>query len=94
MNTSASNSEFESAVLSRIVDPQRGSWPPEAAQAILSLTMPSNDRQKMDLLASKAANGTLTPDEELEIEGYRQVCRLLDLLKARARASLTQSSAA
>ena len=55
---------------------------------ILSLTLSSADRDRMNELAAKSRDGSLTADEELEIESYRQACRLLDLLKARARVSL------
>lgn len=94
MSVTFPTSTFESAVLSRIVNPQQGGWSPEAARAILTLALPDVDREKMNRLAAKAADGLLTTDEELEVEGYCQVCRLLDLLKARARVSLGQSSAA
>ena len=86
------NSSLESAILNRIVEPQQGRWPPEAAQAVLSLALSPEDREKMNGLAQKSAAGKLTTDEELEIESYRQVCRLVDLLKARARVSLAQSA--
>jgi uncharacterized protein YnzC (UPF0291/DUF896 family) len=42
----------------------------------------------MNELASKSREGSLSADEQLEIESYRQACRLLDLMKAKARLSL------
>jgi len=81
----------ESAILARVVDPQAGRWPPEAAAAVLSLALPENDRDAMNALAAKSTAGTLTPDEELTLESYRQVCRRIDLLQARAHASLAQA---
>lgn len=90
MTTAVFNSNTESAILSRVIDSDRGHWPPEASRAVLSLSLSAEDREKMNSLAAKAAAGTLTTDEEIEIEGYRHVCRLLDLLKARARVSLKQ----
>jgi hypothetical protein len=92
MTTAVLNSAFEASVLSRFVDPQQGGWPREAAQAVLTLSLPNEDRQRMNELAEKAAAGTLSPAEEVQIEGYMHVCRLIDLLKARARASLSQST--
>jgi len=45
----------------------------------------------MNELAAKASDGALGADEQLEIESYRQACRLLDLMKAKARLSLKQT---
>ena len=93
MPTAVANSEFEAAILGRVVDLHQPAWPPEAARALLNLSLPDADRERMNELADKASLGTLATDEELEIEGYRHVCRFLDLVKARARASLVGKSA-
>ena len=45
----------------------------------------------MSELAAKARDGSLGVDEQLEIESYRQACRLLDLMKAKARLSLKKA---
>jgi hypothetical protein len=91
MATVVLNSAFEATILNRVVDPQQGGWPAEAAKAVLTLSLPAEDRERMNELAEKSSAGTLNPDEELQIEGYIHVCRLLDLLKARARVSLSNS---
>jgi hypothetical protein len=62
---------------------------PGAAHGILSLTLSSSDRDRMNELAAKARDGSLGADEQLEIESYRQACRLLDLMKALKRAGET-----
>ena len=61
------------------------------AHGILSLTLSASDRDRMNELAARARDGSLGADELLEIESYRQACRLLDLMKARARLSLKQA---
>jgi hypothetical protein len=92
MSLAAVTTGFESSILARVVDPARGDWPPAAAEAILSLSLAAVDKQRMNELAGKASAGTLSPDEELEIESYRQIGRILELLKARARASLPHTN--
>jgi hypothetical protein len=92
LTTAVANSAFEASILGRIVDAQLGGWSAEAARAILTLGLPAPDRQRIDELAGKSSSGILSPDEELEIDGYLHVCRLIDLLKARARVSLSQAS--
>ena len=81
----------EASILSRAIDPNSGTWAPGVAQGILSLTLSSSDRDRMNELAVKARDGSLGTDEQLEIESYRQACRLLDLMKAKARLSLKKA---
>lgn len=81
----------EASILSRAIAPDSGTWSPSVAQGILSLTLSSADRDRMNDLAAKAGDGALDADEQLEIESYRQACRLLDLMKAKARLSLKQA---
>jgi hypothetical protein len=81
----------EASILSRAIDPERGAWTPGVAQGILSLALSAADRDRMNELAAKSADGSLGADEELEIESYRQACRVLDLMKAKARLSLKKA---
>jgi len=81
----------EASILSRAIAPDSGTWAPGVAHGILSLTLSSSDRERMNELAAKARDGSLGTDELLEIESYRQACRLLDLMKAKARLSLKQA---
>ncbi len=82
----------EVGILSRAVAPENGNWPSEIARAMLTIHLSPEDRQRMNDLADKARAGTLTCDEELEIETYRQTTRLIELMKAKSRVSLQQSS--
>ena len=81
----------EASILSRAIAPDSGTWTPSVAHGILSLTLSSSDRDRMNELAARARDGSLGVDEQLEIESYRQACRLLDLMKAKARLSLKQA---
>lgn len=58
------------------------------AEAILTLGFKPEDQQDMDLLAAKAREGTLSPDERAEADGYERVGHLVSPLKAKARRSL------
>lgn len=81
----------EASILSRAIDADSGNWAASVARGILSLTLSSPDRDRMNELVAKAREGSLGADEQLEIESYRQACRLLDLMKAKARLSLKQA---
>ena len=58
---------------------------------ILALDFPKEDRVRMNDLAESARSGTLTAEEQLELDAYERVGHFLSLLKAKARISLNQS---
>lgn len=84
----------EAEILRRVVDPQRAGWTPETANAILALTLPQGDAERVNELAEKACAGELSAIEERELEDYRQVGRLIELMKSRARLSLKDAGIA
>lgn len=60
-------------------------------EMILALKFPREDRERMDQLAEKAREGTLTPDEQFEIDAYERVGSFLALLQSKARISLKKA---
>ncbi len=78
----------EGAIWQRLLRPERAGLAPAAARALLDLTLDEEDRERLNELSQKAHEGTLTSDEETELEGYRRVGYLLDLLHAKARNAL------
>lgn len=66
---------------------------PDAAQALVDLKLADDDQQRMDELAEKARAGELTADDEIEIDNYRQVGCLIELMKSKARLFLRNASA-
>ena len=49
------------------------------------------DRDHMNLLAEKARKGTLTAEEQADIDCYERVGHFLSLLRSKARISLKQT---
>ena len=78
----------ETAILSRVIRPDRGNWSKEAANSILQLDFPAADLEQMNALAAKAREGALSAGELAELENYRRAGRLLELLQSKARLSL------
>lgn len=78
----------EAEILGRLIEPERGGFPPEAAKAILKIGFDARDKERMHRLSEKAREGTLTDQEQDEIEGYRRVGYLLGMLWSKARISL------
>jgi hypothetical protein len=80
----------ETAILSRLIEPESSGLALEAARYVLTLEFKDPDQQRMNELAEKARDGALTTGEERELENYRHVGHLLALLRSKARVSLRQ----
>lgn len=78
-------------IMSRILRPERGDLPPQAAEWVLSTDFDPVDKERMIELYEKAKEGALTPLEDAELEDYGAVTRLLELMKAKAKISLRRS---
>ena len=86
MNSAVANSE--AVILGRAIDPENGNLSPEAARSILEMKLPDSDHRRLHELAAKAADASLSSEEQEELENYRHVGRLLELMKSKARLSL------
>jgi hypothetical protein len=80
----------EAAILSRVIQPDSDGLSLAAARAFLKLGFAAQDRQRMHELAVKNQDGSLSPIEREELDGYLRIGRLLDLLAAKARLALTK----
>jgi hypothetical protein len=80
----------EAAILARVIQPEQDDLSPAAAKALLKLGFTQGDRDRMHELAVKNQDGALAEAEQHELDSYRRVGRLLDLLVARARLSLSK----
>ena len=76
------------AVFGQLVEPDRGDFSPTAAREVLSLRFDEADQRRMDRLSVKAQEGTLTIEEQAELESFRQAGYLLGVLWSKARLSL------
>jgi hypothetical protein len=84
----------EATILSRTIRPEDGDLSADAARSLLKLSLPESDQHRAQDLSAKAVAGTLTRPEELELDNYRAVGRLLELMKSKARLSLQKPQAA
>jgi hypothetical protein len=84
----------EMSILRRVVDPERPFLSQDAARAILGLSFSAADRARMNRLAEKNREGTLSPKEDEELSNYIRVGQTLGILQSKARRSLkvTQSA--
>jgi hypothetical protein len=90
MKTSSLAPSTEAEVWLRILHPH-GEFSPRVARAILGLSFPSYDVARMHELSAKARAGTLTPEEDVEMDDLERVGSILSTLKSRARQVLKRS---
>jgi hypothetical protein len=84
----------EAAILTRVLEPEKPTLPPAAARVFLRLDFNKADKDRMRQLSAKAREGTLAPDEQVEINNYERVGHLLNILQSKARRSLKRGGTA
>jgi len=84
----APNTEVE--VWLRILHPDEA-MSPRVACALLGLSIAKNDVRRMRELSAKARAGTLTVEEDSEMDNFERVGSILSILKSRARQVLQRS---
>jgi hypothetical protein len=78
----------EAAILGRLVVPEGLRLSPAVAEGILALEFGQADKERMHQLAAKARAGTLTPQEQAEVEAYSRIGSLLGILQSKVRRAL------
>jgi hypothetical protein len=78
----------DAAIIGRLDKPDHSDFSPEAAREILRLQLSAQDQARAQELSIKAQEGTLTPDEQAEVESYRRIGYWLGVLWSKARLSL------
>ncbi|MGA2440602.1 MAG: hypothetical protein ABSH08_06570 [Tepidisphaeraceae bacterium] len=81
-------------ILERIIEPQHGGFSEEHARYVLSLDFTSDEHARYAELASKAQEGSLSEDEQSEIDEFLAVNALLTVLQSKARVSLKKHNSA
>jgi len=82
----------EAAILTRIAGADAPALSAAAAKGILTLGFSSADKDRMHTLTAKARAGTLTSDEQAEVEAYSRIGSLLGILKSKARRALKRGT--
>jgi hypothetical protein len=86
--------QTQTAILGRAINPDAATWSEAAARSILDIKLADDDSRRRDDLAEKARQGTLSTEEARELDDYRHVGRILELMKANAKISLKKTAAA
>jgi hypothetical protein len=80
----------EAAILSRLAVPDKPALSAAASRGILTLGFGPADKDRMHTLTARARAGTLTADEQAEVEAYSRIGSLLGILKSKARRALNR----
>ena len=82
----------EADILAQIIAPGDGTLPRSLAQAVLDFRFDREATQRMEELAAKSADDSLTEEEREVLDRYLRVGTFLNLLQAKARCSLADSA--
>ncbi len=85
-NTNPFTIQQESSIFQRLL------ISPDSAQPVLSIHFSPADEQKMRELMEKNNQGTITPEEQAEMEAFRQIGSFLAIVQAKARLQLKSSN--
>jgi hypothetical protein len=81
-------------VLEQMLEPVSRSFGPETARALASLQIGKRTQARVEKLAEKCNEGTLTAAERAEYEAYVQASTLIGVLQAKARKAIAKAKAA
>ena len=84
MKTASLAPKTEVEVWMRILHPDE-KISARAARAIVGLSFAKDDISRMHELSAKARAGTLTPEEDAEMDNFERVGSILSTLKSKAR---------
>jgi len=84
----------DSELLNRVLAPMQRSMSEELARGILLLDFTARDHDRYQALAIKANRGTLTSEEENELDRFLAVNDFLTIMKAEAEIILSRKNPA
>ena len=91
MKTAMLPPNTEAAIWARVIHPS-GNLTAPVARALLKLEFSDDDKERMHELSQKAQEGSLTPDEQFEIDNFERVGNMLAILKSQSRKLLKHAS--
>ena len=84
-------SDYSTHILARAINPVMDELSHDAARCLLRFQLSSYDRERVNLLAAKAREGSLTNEEGAELDDYERTSALLELIQSKARQSLKKA---
>jgi hypothetical protein len=82
----------ETEILEQVLEPNATGMSAEAAKALLDFRFNESAIARINELAEKNRQGTLTPAERVLLERYQRVGNFLNLVHAKARCALNAAT--
>ena len=92
MSSQITNPNTEAAILSRVIQVEDGDLSRSAAEYLLSIRFGDHDVARMNELSEAARQGTLTAEEQAELDSYIHVNNLLSIMQSKGRRALQRST--
>jgi hypothetical protein len=83
---------FDAEILTAVVAPQAATLAPQVAETLLGWRFNDAETERMPALAEKNRRDALTPDEQEELASFVRVGEFLNLVHAKAHASLAAAT--
>ncbi len=80
--------KIESTIWDRVLEPSWSELTPQMAEGILGLRFGESDLARMNELGELARKGTLSGEQEIELDTYNRVGRTVAILQSKARQAL------
>jgi len=80
-------------ILNRFLEPMAEVFTPELARKLAHLRADAESQARVDELADKANNGTLTAEEDREYKRYVEAADIIAIIQSKARRFLARHSA-
>jgi len=87
MSLQIQSGNTEAAILARLIQ-SRTEMDSHVARYLLSLAFEPEDVERMNVLASRARDEGISPEEEAELDSYLHVGNLLTIVQSKARVYL------
>ena len=81
---------YHSSILDRVLEPITDCLTPGVAAKLVALRADAETQARVDELADKANEGTLSAEERAEYDRYREAFHFVTILQAKARKLLTE----
>ena len=78
------------SILDRVLEPITDCLTPDVAAKLVALRADAQTQARVDELAEKANEGTLSTEERTEYDRYREAFHFVTILQAKARKLLTE----
>lgn len=83
----------ETAILSRLIPTEDDALTADGAEALLRIRFDPADLERIHDLLERNRDDSIRPEDRAELESYRRVSFLLDLMHSRARLALKKHRA-